>query len=130
MEGDDGVSINKEIDRSSYLGSLRMIGHLCHEYHLEFSLQYGSNSLGREALSGWYLDLIHRISYVNTAVKGIKKLLYGMSPKLIPYNSRVNHESGVGTEISAEDYWLKQIESVGEVNRSGRKINLELRAKG
>lgn len=129
LEDENGVSVNREIDRNGYLEALRMIGHLCHEYHLEFSFAIWQQQPWQRGPERMVFGLDSQNKLCEYCCKGIKKLLFEC-PEIDIIQFRVNHESGVGTEISAEDYWLRQIESVGEVNRSGRKIKLELRAKG
>ena len=129
VEGFEDVSAVMRADRKQYLEALRTIGQICHEFHMEFSFaiwqQQPWQKDDRQLIYG--LETQERLC--EYCRKGIAALLYEC-PEIDNIHFRVNHESGVGNKISAEEYWLKQIDMVGEVNCSGRKIKLELRAKG
>jgi hypothetical protein len=52
-------------------------------------------------------------------------------PEIDIVQFRVNHESGVGDQVSAEDFWNRCVDAVADVAaETGRPITLNLRAKG
>jgi hypothetical protein len=61
---------------------------------------------------------------------GIVELLKAV-PGIDIVQFRVNHESGVGTQVSAEDFWNHCSDAVAEAGRqTGKRFTLDLRAKG
>lgn len=133
VEGFEDVTVDGKVDRKRNLDALRMIGRICHEYHLEFSFaiwqQQPWQREDRQLVKG--LEKQERLEAYCS--KGIKALLRAC-PETDNVHFRVNHESGVGGRDSAEAYWLAQIDAVGEAAREaaegGRRLTLELRAKG
>lgn len=129
IEGYDKVSVRMNHKRDEYLLALRRIGQICHAYHLEFSFAVWQQQPWENGAEKMVFGLERQEELCEYCSLGIRKLLMDC-PEIDVLHFRVNHESGVGNEISAEDYWLRQIDAVGEINRSGRPIRLELRAKG
>jgi len=118
-----------KVDKAAYLAALRRLGQLAHEYGMEFSFaiwqQIPWQSGQQRVVEGLdNTDLLCRYCQ-----EGVKTLLL-QCPEIDVLHFRVNHESGVGTQISAEEYWLRQIEAVAEAKDQGRDVELELRAKG
>lgn len=117
------------VDRARYLDSLRRLGALCHEYGMEFSFAIWQQipwQTGQQRVVEGLEDTDLLCRY---CAEGAKQLLF-QCPEIDVLHFRVNHESGVGTQVSAEDYWLRQIEAVGQARAAGREVELELRAKG
>jgi hypothetical protein len=62
--------------------------------------------------------------------EGIKELLKAV-PEIDVVQFRVNHESGVGDQVSAEDFWNHCADAVADAAaETGRPLILDLRAKG
>lgn len=129
IEGYEKVSVLMRHKREEYLLALRMVGRICHEYHLEFSFAVWQQQPWESGAQKMVFGLEKQDELCDYCCLGIQKLLKGC-PEIDVIHFRVNHESGVGDERSAEDYWLRQIDAVGEVNRNVRPVRLELRAKG
>ncbi len=115
--------------RDENLRLLRKIGELCHRHGQKFFLatwQQRATRLGQESeVSG--LDQIDMMQYCHD---GILSLLHAC-PEIDGVQFRVNHESGVGSQITAEDFWNHCVDAVAEVaQKTGRKLILDLRAKG
>ena len=118
-----------KFDRKAYIAALNQIGELCHSYGLQFTVaiwqQIPWQSVQKIIVEGLDEDNIE--GYCAT---GLKALL-SACPHIDKIQFRVNHESGVGTQDSAEEYWLTQISALAEFNsKNNRDIALELRAKG
>lgn len=130
VEGFEDVHLAYEAaGNQKRLQMLRRIGQICHSYHVEFSFAIWQQQ-------PWQKDdrqLIYGLEDENRlceyCAKGVQALLTEC-PEIDIMHYRVNYESGVGSDESAEEYWLKQIDAVAEVNRNVRPIRLELRAKG
>lgn len=116
-------------DRAAYLKGLRKIGQLAHEYGCDFTFAIWQQTPfcpGQDPLVVGFKDDDQLMNY---CADGLYALLKAV-PEIDTLHFRVNHESGVGTQVSAEDYWLAQIDVLGKLRREGRDITVELRAKG
>lgn len=130
VSGYDNVKIEGiSYDREAYLAALRMIGRLTHEYGCDFTFAIWQQTPfcpGQDPLVVGFTDDDQLMNY---CADGLYALLRAV-PEIDTLHFRVNHESGVGTQVSAEDYWLKQIDVIGRLRGEGRDITIELRAKG
>ena len=123
------LSPEMHVDREAYRKALRQLGDLCHEYGLDFSFaiwqQIPWQTGQHQAVEG----LSDEQTLNRYCQEGVYQLLLQV-PQIDILHFRVNHESGVGTQVSAEQYWLDQIEAVGRAYRERGDFSLELRAKG
>ncbi|MCL2776019.1 MAG: hypothetical protein FWD71_22140 [Oscillospiraceae bacterium] len=120
--------ITPELDRASHLAALRRLGKLAHEYGMGFVFATWQQSL-------WTSDQTAMIEGVDAdnlskyCAAGIRELVL-QCPEIDIIQFRVNHESGVGTHITAEDFWCGMIDGLAVAKNMGHKVKLDLRAKG
>ncbi|MDR2020167.1 MAG: hypothetical protein LBQ14_05300 [Treponema sp.] len=117
--------------RAENLAALRLIGSLCHRYGMRFVFaswsQRPSKNREEQTVMGLPEDVADLGEY---CFKGLKTLIAAV-PEIDVVQFRVNHESGVGTQVSAEDFWNRCADAVADVAaETGRDITLDLRAKG
>ncbi|WP_195543699.1 hypothetical protein [Massiliimalia timonensis] len=116
---------------SDNLKALRQIGKMCHERGILFTLatwQQRPWTSEQDRLVGGLPEEEKALSEYCYA--GLKALIQAV-PEIDIVQFRVNHESGVGTQISAEDFWNHCTDAVAEVaDETGRPLILDLRAKG
>jgi hypothetical protein len=109
------------------LEHLRVIIRLAHEHGIEFFL-------GTWQQTPWVGDeerLVENLpadekELARYCVCGLKALLRA-TPELDGIHFRVNHEAGVGTQESNEEFWRSLVTAAGEVRTD---LKLDLRAKG
>ena len=123
------LSSNVKPGRAEHLHALRQLGRLCHEYGMEFSLAIWQQWARQEKTVTLVEGLDDAEMLYDYCYNGVRQLI-SHCPELDVIHFRVNHESGVGTRVSAEKYWLHQIDGVAEAKSAGADIRLELRAKG
>jgi hypothetical protein len=130
VPGFEGVRIadTLRVDRREYLNALCMIGELCHEYGMDFTFGMWQQ-IPWQSQQSLVVEGLDKSFLVEYCAAGLKELLT-QCPQIDMIHFRVNNESGVGTQVSAEEYWLRQIDAVACVNDRVRSIRLELRAKG
>ena len=129
VPGYESITVPVWIDKEKYLAALNQIGKMCHDYGLKFIFGTWQQQPWQEAQN----MMVQGITDDNIeayCAAGLKELLKAC-PHIDQIHFRVNHESGVGTQVSAEQYWLRQIDAIAEFNQEyGRDVALELRAKG
>ena len=113
------------------LQALRQIGAMCHEYGMKFILatwQQRPWTVEQEALIENLPEDVHTLS--DYCYNGLKDLIRAV-PEIDIVQFRVNHESGVGDQISAEAFWNHCTDAVADIaEETGRPLILDLRAKG
>jgi hypothetical protein len=131
VPGYEGVTISPSLqfNRAEYLKALRQIGTLCHEYGMEFSFAIWQQKPWLGGLDNLVRGLEDVDTLMEYCAEGIQELLK-QCPEIDVIQYRVNHESGIGTQVSAENYWLRQIEALAASRDAGREVKLDLRAKG
>ena len=122
-----GVTVNDpDFDRSRHLAALRRLGSLVHEYGMEFVFATWQQS-------NWLVSQTSKVEGIEDLTAycsaGIRELAL-QCPEMDMIQLRVNHEAGVGTQITAEEYWFKQLDGLAEAKKRGSRIKLDLRAKG
>ena len=131
VPGYDGVKIaaGVNVDRAAHLAALRKLGQLCHEYGMEFSLAIWQQWARQKKTLALLEGLDDKEMLYDYCHNGVRELVL-QCPELDVIHFRVNHESGVGTQVTAEEYWLHQIDGVAKAKEAGADIRIELRAKG
>lgn len=126
-----GLTERVSTSREENLSALRMIVDVCHR----FGLQFVFATWQQRPWTTKQESLVHDLPETETALKeychdGIVALLKAV-PEIDIVQFRVNHESGVGTQVSAEDFWNSCQDAVAEAGRQlGKRFTLDLRAKG
>ena len=110
---------------------LRKIVSLCHEYGIAFVLatwqQRPWTTEQEELVSGLPEEENVLSEYCYCGMKALLKAV----PDIDIVQFRVNHESGVGTQVSAETFWNHCTDAVADAgNELGKIFTLDLRAKG
>jgi hypothetical protein len=117
--------------RQANLDALRLIGRLCHEHGLLVTFA----TWQQRPLTSEQDRLVSGLAEEETALsgycyEGLRTLLDAV-PEIDVVQFRVNHESGVGTQVSAADFWNRCTDAVADVaRRNARPLILDLRAKG
>lgn len=117
--------------REQNLNMLRKIITMCHEYGLQFVLatwqQRPWTTEQEELVTGLPEDETVLSEYCYCGLKTLLKA----APDIDIVQFRVNLESGVGTEVSAEAFWNHCADAVADAgNELGKIFTLDLRAKG
>ena len=117
--------------RAANLAALRRIGSACHSYGMKFVLATWQQRPWTTAQERLVVGLPEEEkAFSDYCYEGIKSLLTA-APEIDVVQFRVNHESGVGTQVSAEEFWMHCTDAVADVAaESGRPLILDLRAKG
>ena len=119
------------VKREENLAALRMIVDICHEHGILFTLatwQQRPWTTEQESLVGNLPE--SEIELSEYCYLGMKALLKAV-PDIDIVQFRVNHESGVGSQVSAEDFWNHCADAVAEAGKElGKPFILDLRAKG
>ena len=114
-------------ERQKNLTQLRHIGSICHDYGLEYFL-------GTWQQTPW--TPVQKDMVKNLPLEGYGLAEYCANGTTALLNAcdtadgiqlRVNLESGVGTQISNDDFWMRVVDGVSAVSRP---IKLAIRAKG
>ena len=120
----------KNLDEGSKqknLSQLRRIGQLCKNHGFEYTLatwqQQPWTTNQKVMVEGLTQDEQVLAEY---CAAGLRELLTEC-PEIEVLQLRVNHESGIGTEQTADEFWKKLIVAVSE---GGTRVKLDLRAKG
>lgn len=133
VEGFEQVRLSARVatPREQNLAALRRLVERCHAYGLQFVLatwQQRPWTSQQETLVEHLPESEEGLSAYCCA--GIQALLKAV-PGVDIVQFRVNHESGVGTQVSAEDFWRRCIDAVWEAGKQvGKRFALDLRAKG
>ena len=117
--------------REENLAALRKIGSMCHSYGMKFVFATWQQR-------PWTTEQDEIVKGLPEDEKGLKEYCYDGLKRLISaipeidiVQFRVNHESGVGDQVSAEDFWNHCVDAVADVAaETGRPLILDLRAKG
>ena len=133
VPGYESVGLTERVttSREDNLRALRMIVDTCHRYGIRFVLA----TWQQRPWTSIQESLVQGLPETETALKdychdGIVALLKAV-PDIDIVQFRVNHESGVGTQVSAEDFWNSCQDAVAEAGRQlGKRFTLDLRAKG
>lgn len=122
-----GVRITRgDLSRGEHLAALRNLGRLCHEYGMEFVFATWQQAPWQHEQQ----SLVEGISDLAAYCKaGIRELVLAC-PEIDMVQLRVNHEAGVGTQLTAEDFWKSVIDGLWEARKRGSKVELDMRAKG
>lgn len=118
-------------DAQANLEALRRVIELCHEYSIRFVFATWQQRPWTEEqdtlVEGLPEDERELSDYCYTGLKALLK----EAPDIDIVSFRVNHESGVGTQVSAADFWNHCADAVADVSEElGRDYILDLRAKG
>jgi hypothetical protein len=113
------------------LAALRRIGSLCHRYGMKFVFATWQQR-------PWTTEQDQLVLNLPLDVKGLGDYCYdelkdliGAVPEIDIVQFRVNHESGVGDQVSAADFWNHCTDAVADcAAETGRHLILDLRAKG
>lgn len=126
-----GLTDRVTTSREENLNALRRIVDLCHQYGMRFTLatwQQRPWTTAQESLVKGLPESERELS--EYCYSGIIALLEAV-PGIDIVQFRVNHESGVGTQVSAEDFWNHCTDAVAEAGKqAGKRFTLDLRAKG
>jgi hypothetical protein len=114
------------VDRRKHLAALRNLGKLSHEHGMEFVFATWQQALWLGAQVSMVTGVEDLTSY---CAAGIRELAL-QCPEIDMIQLRVNHEAGVGTQVSDEEFWCRQFDGLAEAKNRGRDIKLDLRAKG
>lgn len=117
--------------RGENLSALRRLGALCHYYGMKFVLAAWQQRPWTTAQEQLVLNLPQDVrGLADYCHEGIKNLIAAV-PEIDIVQFRVNHESGVGDQVSAEDFWNRCADAVADAAaETGRPLVLDLRAKG
>jgi len=117
--------------REENLAALRKIGAACHSYGMKFVLATWQQRPWTTAQDQLVDGLPEEVkAFSDYCYEGIRSLVTAV-PEIDVVQFRVNHESGVGTQVSAEDFWMRCSDAVADVAaETGRPLILDLRAKG
>jgi len=120
-----------EKNKKENLAALRRLGALCHEYGMKFILATWQQRPWTTIQEQFVLNLPEDVKGLSDyCYEGIKELIKAV-PEIDIVQFRVNHESGVGTQVSAEDFWNHCVDAVADAaSETGRPLILDLRAKG
>ncbi len=118
-------------DAQANLEALRRVIDLCHQYSMQFVFATWQQRPWTEEqdtlVEGLPEDERELSDYCYT---GLKALLREV-PDVDIVSFRVNHESGVGSQVSAAEFWNHCADAVAETGKElGRDYILDLRAKG
>ena len=126
-----GLTDRVKTTREDNLNALRRIADACHAYGMKFVLATWQQRPWTTAQE----SLVQNLPESETELSeychdGIVALLEAV-PGIDIVQFRVNHESGVGTQVSAEAFWNHCADAVAEAGRrTGKRFMLDLRAKG
>jgi hypothetical protein len=117
--------------REENLAALRRVGALCHQYGMKFVFATWQQRPWTRAQDQLVMNLPGDVRGLGDyCYDGIKNLIARV-PEIDVVQFRVNHESGVGDQVSAEDFWNHCTDAVADaVAGTERRIILDLRAKG
>jgi hypothetical protein len=117
--------------REENLAALRRVGALCHQYGLRFVFATWQQRPWTKAQDQIVLNLPEDEKGLSGyCYDGLKRLITAV-PELDILQFRVNHESGVGNQVSAEDFWNHCVDAVADAAaETGRPLIMDLRAKG
>jgi hypothetical protein len=131
--GYPGVTVRglTEEGRKENLSALRRIGAACHQYGMKFILATWQQRPWTTAQDQMVLNLPEDVRGLSDyCYEGIKNLVTAV-PEIDVVQFRVNHESGVGDQVSAEEFWNHCVDAVADTAaETGRPLILDLRAKG
>ena len=126
-----GLTERVTTKREDNLWALRTAVETCHRYGIQFVFA----TWQQRPWTTKQESLVHDLPESETALRdychdGIIALLKAV-PGIDIVQFRVNHESGVGTQVSAEDFWNNCQNAVAEAGRQlGKRFTVDLRAKG
>jgi len=115
-----------DLSRPAHLAALRNLGKLCHEYGMTFVFATWQQAPWQTEQQSLVTGITDLAAY---AKAGIRELVLAC-PEIDIIHFRVNHEAGVGTQLTVEDFWKNMIDGLYEARQSGSRVELELRAKG
>lgn len=133
VPGFEQVSVPQlsEKDVAANLQTLHTIGTMCHEYGLQFVFATWQQRPWTEGQKRLVEGLPEEETALSEYCHAGLKALIGAVPEIDIVQFRVNHESGVGDQVSAEDFWNHCADAVAEVAKEqNRPLILDLRAKG
>ena len=118
-------------EREENLAALRQVGALCHQYGMKFILATWQQRPWTTAQEQLVLNLPEDDRGLSDyCYQGLKDFISAV-PEIDIVQFRVNLESGVGDQVSAEDFWNHCADAVADVAaETGRPLILDLRAKG
>ncbi|MCL2059341.1 MAG: hypothetical protein FWH01_09850, partial [Oscillospiraceae bacterium] len=114
------------VDRAQYRAALRRLGSLAHEYGMDFTFATWQQTNWLSSQKSKVVGIEDLMLYCSA---GIRELAV-QCPEIDTIQLRVNHEAGVGTQVTAEEYWFKQLDGLAEAVARGSTVKLEMRAKG
>lgn len=129
VPGYPGVQVRglAEAGRAKNLERLRRIGAMCADRAIEFVIGIWQQLPWQSELSRLVDGLPEDESKLAAyCAAGLRELLI-RCPEISGVHLRVNHESGVGTQNTAEEFWNTLTDAVASC---GRAVRLDLRAKG
>lgn len=118
-------------DAEENLKALRRVVELCHEYSIQFVFATWQQRPWTKEQDTLVAGLPEDEKVLSDyCYAGLKALLKEV-PDIDIVSFRVNHESGVGTQVSAADFWNHCADAVADAGAElGRDFILDLRAKG
>ncbi len=118
-------------DAQENLEQLKKIGEKCHEHGLKFVFATWQQRPWTAEQEKMVEGLPEREKELSEyCYEGLKALLCAV-PEIDVVQFRVNLESGVGSEVSAEDFWNHCIDAVADAGKIvGKDFIMDLRAKG
>ncbi|MDR3120130.1 MAG: hypothetical protein LBU58_02165 [Clostridiales bacterium] len=118
--------IGGKVERGAHLAALRRLGALAHEYGMEFVFATWQQTL-------WLPNQVSMVEGIDDltgyCAAGICEFVL-QCPEIDVIQLRVNHEAGVGTQVTAEEFWFRQLDGLARAVARGRRIKLDMRAKG
>ncbi len=126
-----GLTANVHTSQRDNLAMLQTIVALCHQYGMKFVFA----TWQQRPWTTEQESLVENLPQAETELseycyRGMVELLKAV-PGIDIVQFRVNHESGVGSQVSAEDFWNHNADAVAEAGKQlGKRFTLDLRAKG
>ena len=117
--------------REANLTGLRRIVDACHAHGMDFVLATWQQRPWTDEQERLVENLPEsETDLMYYCYAGLKQLLEAV-PEIDAVQFRVNHESGVGTQVSAADFWNRCADAVADAGKAlGKQFTLDLRAKG
>jgi hypothetical protein len=123
------VGEDHEKRREDCLSMLRYIGNACHEHGIMFCFGIWQQKPWTQNQKTLVMNCPQEDQFSDYAQKSVAQLLL-QCPEIDALSFRVNLEAGVRSKSrsgTAQDFWFGMVDAI---KGTGRKISLELRAKG
>lgn len=133
VDGFEQVVLSERVKtpREENLRALRHMVASCHRYGIKFVLATWQQRPWTTAQESLVSNLPESETELSDYCHAGLIALLREVPDIDIVQFRVNHESGVGTQVSAEDFWKRCIDAVYEAGAQlGKRFTMNLRAKG